>query len=977
MKLIIVGIVFLSVQLLSESAILRRKRQADPLKDQLLDRAKYLLERAQQEISALRAANRAADITALQREEQALQQLVTQLNGATSQTQIRQIEQNLNEAENRLEQELNRLELQVINTAAREAIIARAEALEARAASEIAKLRAEDRAPLAAQLQFEEAIIAELVRELRAARTGSQILQLERQLRSLEDRVETELNSITHTVADAEKDDLIKQADALNKNISVEIDKLKADGRSQEADTLASDQRLLTELVTELKKETVAAEVTRIKAALKENIARIQAAIKKFESTPATDPERDALLKRSEDLKNRAQTQIYKLKGAGKDSEAATLDAEIKLIDELVNQLPKATDAAETKRIKDSLKSTLDTLEAQLKVLESQIIDAERDNLVKRAEDLKNKTQIELNALNEAGRQAEASALDAEQKLVDELVTEAKKANDAAELTRVKTGLKAALDKLEADLKKLESPFSDAEADALIKRANDLKASVTAESIKQRSAGQLASAAQLEAEQNLVDELVTQLKKATNQNDANRLKTSLKTNLDKLEADLKKLQETPAADPERDALLKRADELKTRADADVTKLKSANRAAEADNIQTKEKLIDELANQLKKATTPAELTRLKDSLKQSLDSLEADLKKAEAAPEADPEKDALLKRADDTLAKVKDADSKLKAANQPDIANTLELEQKLITELVAQLKKTTTSDESKPLKSVLKDSLDQVDAQLKRVEQVLATDPEKDALAKRADELNTKAQATVTKLRADGRAPEASALEAQNKLANELAAEVKRTTPASTDLPRLKTDLKAALDKLEADIKEAEKPVTNEELKQQLIKTADDLAKKAADAIAKLKADGRPDDTATLDKQSQALKTLSDDLKKTTTAAELKPLEQKLADQEKAVNAELERVAKPVVNKQQVADLTKRIESVALKAKDGVKRLQDSGSTADGLAFEVQLLVVLDVVLQAADTPAQVTAVSQRLDQIEKSVDEQLSQIPK
>lgn len=120
-------------------------------------------------IATLRSQNRTADANTLQREVQTINELVQQLRAATAQGVIRVLEQRLSDAENRLNAQLRAINLETVNDTERDAIIKRAEQLLANATAAVAQLRQEGRILLAAELQFEEAVIAELVRELRAA----------------------------------------------------------------------------------------------------------------------------------------------------------------------------------------------------------------------------------------------------------------------------------------------------------------------------------------------------------------------------------------------------------------------------------------------------------------------------------------------------------------------------------------------------------------------------------------------------------------------------------------------------------------------------------------------------------------------------------------------------------------------------------------------------------------------------------------
>lgn len=284
----------------------------------------------------------------------------------------------------------------------RDDLLTKATALEKQANSAIKSLVNTGRSAVAAELEREEKVLQRLATELKAA-TGEQALRrLETEVKSAENRLATELRRIegrssrpssspsTTTVASIVKrdvrDDVLAKAEAVEKNATAEIEKLKAQGRTMAVAALQRDETRLQHVATELKAATSEATIRRLEAEVRAIEMRIQEEIRRDErttgseraqrttksaqstaSTAASIVKRDAkddVLAKAANVEKNIATEEKKLRAEGRTGAAASLEREGKRLQTLVTEL-KATTA----------ESTVTRIENEIKALETRIQD--------------------------------------------------------------------------------------------------------------------------------------------------------------------------------------------------------------------------------------------------------------------------------------------------------------------------------------------------------------------------------------------------------------------------------------------------------------------------------------------------------------------------------------------------------------------------------------------------------------------------
>jgi len=148
---------------------------------------------------------------------------------------------------------------------------------------------------------------------------------------------------------------------------------------------------------------------------------------------------------------------------------------------------------------------------------------------------------------------------------------------------------------------------------------------------------------------------------------------------------------------------------------------------------------------------------------------------------------------------------------------------------------------------------------------------------------------------------------------------------------------------------------------------------------SKLKSEGKSaSETAELERLEKSIAGIIVEAKIANGTFDLLALESRVKNLEIELNAELKRLTpQPTLSDAEVQALLKKAEELALRGKTVIRALREKGRTveAEGLDFEVQGLIVLDIMLRTAVTNEEISLWGMQLAQTEKTVEAQLSQL--
>jgi len=148
---------------------------------------------------------------------------------------------------------------------------------------------------------------------------------------------------------------------------------------------------------------------------------------------------------------------------------------------------------------------------------------------------------------------------------------------------------------------------------------------------------------------------------------------------------------------------------------------------------------------------------------------------------------------------------------------------------------------------------------------------------------------------------------------------------------------------------------------------------------SKLKSEGKSaSETAELERLEKSIAGIIVEAKIANGTFDLLALESRVKNLEIELNAELKRLTpQPTLSDAEVQALLKKAEELALRGKTVIRALREKGRTveAEGLDFEVQGLIVLDIMLRTAVTNEEISLLGMQLAQTEKTVEAQLSQL--
>jgi len=435
---------------------LGRPINTQELREVLTRRAQELTARANDEIRILKQEGKTQVAEVIQREEQAIAQLVAELKNATQEAEVRAVEEKLGFAEFRLFEELQRQGRPVINRQELERVIRRAEELAVRATIEIRKLREQGKELLAEGLIREEQYLIVLDVELRAAATPDQIHRIEERLQEAEKRVEQELTQLGHSLRKRDvRDDLIKRAEQLEKTANEEVKLLRSENRTNALELIEREERLIQQLVQELKNTSQQSEITRLEERLTERENRLAEDLRRL-GRPINPTElRDILVKRAEELTARANQEIKVLQSEGRTSAVQGLQREEKQIAELVAELKNATQQSEIRNLEQRLGLAEFRLGEELRQLGRPFVNPERDALIRRAEEIAVRATVEIRKLREEGRALVAEGLEREERYLIELDVELRTATTPEQIKRLEGRLNEAEQRIQQELRQL------------------------------------------------------------------------------------------------------------------------------------------------------------------------------------------------------------------------------------------------------------------------------------------------------------------------------------------------------------------------------------------------------------------------------------------------------------------------------------------------------------------------------------------
>jgi hypothetical protein len=238
------------------------------LRDDLIARAKELLNRANAEVKQLTSENRTQAAELIAREEKNITEIVQQLQKATVESEIRALEQRLGQQEMRLYMDLRRLGRPVNTQELKELLTRRAQQLTTNANEAIKALRQQNRTQEVQVLEREVQAIDVLVAELKNATQEADLRRVEEQLGMAEFRLFGELIQ--------ELQLLIRRAEELAVRATIEIRKLREEGKGLLAEGLEREERYLIELDVELRTASTPEQVRRLAERLAAAEQRVQ-----------------------------------------------------------------------------------------------------------------------------------------------------------------------------------------------------------------------------------------------------------------------------------------------------------------------------------------------------------------------------------------------------------------------------------------------------------------------------------------------------------------------------------------------------------------------------------------------------------------------------------------------------------------------------------------------------------------------------
>ncbi len=443
----------------------------------------------------------------------------------------------------------------------------------------------------------------------------------------------------------ATKDELVKAADDLLTQAKAEVEKLKTAMKDREAAHIALEEHMIHRLAEEIKNaETEGPHIKMLETRLQEAENHLKEELKKVEgsSTGARlrRATKDELVKAADDLLTKAKAAVEKLKTAMKDREAAHIEMEERVIHRLAEEIKNAeTEGEHIKMLETRLQEAENRLTEELKRVEGSSTGATKDELVKAADDLLTQAKAAVEKLKTAKKDREAAHIEMEEHVIHRLAEEIKNAEtEGPHIKMLETRLQEAENRLKEELKKVEGSSTGARLrratkDELVKAANDLLTQAQDEVEKLKTAKKDHEAAHIAMEEHMIRRLADEIKNAETEGEhIKMLETRLQAAENRLKEELKKVEGSSTGARLRratkDELVKAADDLVTKAKAEVEKLRADGKRLQAIHIEFEEKQIAHLAEEIKAAENEnAHIKMLEERLQHAETRLTEELKR--------------------------------------------------------------------------------------------------------------------------------------------------------------------------------------------------------------------------------------------------------------------------------------------------------------------------------------------------------------
>jgi nicotinamide mononucleotide adenylyltransferase len=352
---------------------------------------------------------------------------------------------------------------------------------------------------------------------------------------------------------------------------------------------------------------------------------------------------KDELVKAADDLLTQAKAEVEKLKTAMKDREAAHIALEEHMIHRLAEEIKNAeTEGPHIKMLETRLQEAENHLKEELKKVEgsstgARLRRATKDELVKAADDLLTQAKAAVEKLKTAMKDREAAHIEMEERVIHRLAEEIKNAETEGEhIKMLETRLQEAENRLTEELKRVEGSSTGATKDELVKAANDLLTQAQDEVEKLKTAKKDHEAAHIAMEEHMIRRLADEIKNAETEGEhIKMLETRLQAAENRLKEELKKVEGSSTGARLRratkDELVKAADDLVTKAKAEVEKLRADGKRLQAIHIEFEEKQIAHLAEEIKAAENEnAHIKMLEERLQHAETRLTEELKRLDA-----------------------------------------------------------------------------------------------------------------------------------------------------------------------------------------------------------------------------------------------------------------------------------------------------------------------------------------------------------
>jgi len=408
---------------------------------------------------------------------------------------------------------------------------------------------------------------------------------------------------------------LNRRAQELTARANEEIRVLKQEGKTQVVEVIQREERVIAELVAELKNATQESEVRQVEEKLGFAEFRLFEELRNQGRPVVNRDEIQRVIRRAEELAVRATVEIRKLREENKGLLAEGLEREERYLIELDIELRSAETPDQVRRLEQRLDEAEQRVQQELRQLGRSLKKRDlRDDLVKRAEELEKRATQEVKTLRGENRTNAAELIQREEQRIQELVQELKNTTNEAEVKRLEERLGERENRLAEDLRRLGRPINPTELrDTLVKRAQDLTTRANEEIKTLQSEGRTQAVEGLQREEKQIAELVAELKKATQEQEVRRLEERLGLAEFRLGEELRQLGR-PFVNPERDALIRRAEEIAVRATIEIRKLRDAGRGLVAAGLEREERYLIELDVELRTAVSQDQIKRLEERL---------------------------------------------------------------------------------------------------------------------------------------------------------------------------------------------------------------------------------------------------------------------------------------------------------------------------------------------------------------------------